>query len=93
MTLVYFGNSSHHGIISHKINGSPVSTLNAVLPHHRSDMLSPGWGRGSGCEAQVTDQGDVVRGVGYAGQCLVAGHLLVGGHRNDLIHLQDKLWD
>ena len=95
MTLVdgLFSNSSHHGILSHKINGSPVSTLYAVLSQHRSHMLSPEGGGGSGSEAQVTDQSDVVRGVGHAGQCLVAGHLLVGGHRNHLIHLQDDLWD
>lgn len=44
-------------------------------------------GQRSGVPSQVTDEGDVVRGVSHAGQGLVGGDLLVAGQRNHLLHL------
>lgn len=86
---ILFSHASNHGIISQKINLLVQQQGPQVLPpQHSSHIVSPG-----GREAQVTDQGEVVGGVGYAGQGLVTGHLLVAGQRNHLIHLQDTHWD
>lgn len=51
-----------------------------------ASVFCPG-GQRSGVPAQVTDQGDVVRGVSHAGQSLIGSDLLVGGQRNHLLHL------